>query len=99
MDHVEEICISYDVKSRSIAFYNVATKNRIRYNAQNYHHLPNVMKHIDEVKPLIHWPRYCHPLRVFISDIRFLNKTGTLRAEKDLELEMRLFWENLWTRW
>lgn len=93
-DTLDEICISYDIKSKSVAFYNVATKNRIRYSSSNYHNLPGVMKHIDSVRPLLHWPRYCHPLRVFIENLRYLNNQ-TLREDQK-ESMLRGFWENMW---
>lgn len=94
---MDEICISYDIRSRSIAFYNVDTKNRLRYSQGDYYNLVNVMKHIDERKPKIHWPRRCHPLRVFIENLRYLNGPSVSNMNgTQKETLLKGFWDNLW---
>lgn len=94
---LDEICISYDTQSTSIAFYNVATKNRIRYNYNNYRNLLGVMKHIDSIRPVIHWPRKSHPLRTFVENLRYLNTDEVKGMQVDQKDNLlKGFWINLW---
>lgn len=91
----EEICISYDLPGKSIAFYNVATKNRIRYQTSNCHHLLNVVKLINESGALLHWPRYCHPLRIFIENLGNMSKGGFTSKEM-VDKAIQDNWKSMW---
>lgn len=92
---LDEVCVSYDLKSRAISFYNTLTQNRIRYSSKNLYNIIKAVSYIMSLKPIIHWPLHGHVLRTFIKDVQAIEEHFPYNIV-DQESILKSTWERFW---